>query len=215
MQTGIDGAPSLPFSSLSPPIRGMYGHPYGASPYMPYSGGLLSGTYPGLSPNFGSPLLHSSSLLPSSMLHRTMSSPSRNVYPGLSERPMTQTLSAPTLASNPANSSLSSSESTSPTATTSAASATVGATSSLSPESGLGATGNFSGYYRQYFPSSVPGMNTSVLPDPPFIPSGSPRTNTGPGSSLSPNQNNHITALLNEIDSQRQEARKVIFCQFN
>ncbi|XP_053405985.1 uncharacterized protein LOC123535213 isoform X2 [Mercenaria mercenaria] len=212
-QSNMERSSTYPFSNTSPPLRGFYGHPYGASPYMPYS--LLSGNYPGLSANLGNPLLHSTSLLPPSAMQRPMSSPALNSSllggSGLLERPLSQSVSAPTMAGA---ASLNTSATDGQTTTTTGA--TGGQSSQSSPDSGLGASANFSGYYRHYFPTQRAG-HTSLLPDPPFIASGSPRLHmgtgtslgAGAGTSLDPDQNKHITSLLSEIDSQKQETRKL------
>lgn len=190
---------------MSPPLRGFYGNPYGASPYLPYGGSLLSGNYPGLSAN---PLLHSSALYPPSALQRPMSSPALNASlpgsSGLLERPLSQSVSVPTMAGATTQNISSAAD-----GSTTTAGATGGQSLQSSPDSGLGSSTSFSGYYRHYYPTQRPG-HTSLLPDPPFVTSGPPRLQMGMGTNLDSDQNRHITSLLSEIDAQRQEARKVI-----
>lgn len=215
-QTNMEPSASSPISNMSPPLRGFYGHPYGASPYMPYSGSLLSGHFPNMSANFTSPLLHSSSLFPPSAMHRPMSSPALNSsHPGnsgLLEHPLSQCISVPTMtgAADQTTGSLSAAEDSLLKPDGATAGAIGGQSFESSPDSGLGVSPNFSGYYRHYYPTQRSG-HTSLLPDPPFIASGSPRLHMGigTGTSLDLDHNKHITSLLNEIDAQRQEARKV------
>jgi hypothetical protein len=202
-QSNRERASTLPFTNTPSPLRGYYGHPFGASPYMPYTGSLLSGNYPGLS---GNPFMHSTQLLQPSALQRPMTSPALNSSLGslgLSERHLSQSVSVPTLAG-------AATLNTSPDNQTTT---TTGATGGQSLDPGFGASANLSDYYKQYYP-----RHTSILPDPPFMASASPRLHYGSGTSpgamaagtsLDPDQNKHITSLLNEIDSQRQEAKRV------
>lgn len=219
-QTNMEPSTSSPISNMSPPLRGFYGHPYGASPYMPYSGSLLSGHFPNMSANFTSPLLHSSSLFPPSAMHRPMSSPSlhssRPGNSGLLEHPLLQSVSVPTMAGavDQTTGNLSAADDPLLKPDSATTGAIGGQSFESSPDSGLGASPSFSGYYQRYYPTQRSG-HTSLLPDPPFIASGSPRLHMGMGTSLDLDHNKHITSLLNEIDAQRQEARKVIFMLFN
>ena len=203
---------TLPYFNTSSPLRGVYGQPFGTSPYMPYNGGVLSGNYPSLSANLGHPLVYPTSLSLPSPLIRSMTSPALNSSLhgdiGLSQHSLSQSVSTPTLAG-------ATTLKTSPDCQTTTT--TIGATGGHSlnslPSSGFGA--NLSGNYEQYNLTQRAG-HTSVLPDPPLIASALPRlhqgswTSTGASrTSLDIDQNKHITSLLHEIDLQRQETKRV------
>ena len=210
-QTGqFDRSTGFPRTGLTPPTHGFYGHTFGALPYMPYSGNFLSnGAYP-------SPLLHSTATFPQSSLFRPMSTPALNTATELNTAPLSQRLSqsytAPTetLATN-------FEKDQNLNGASKDTSGSSGATGEHMPpersgEQIMGSSSNLSGS-RAFLPNYRSPLHTSVLPDP-FIPNFSPRLNSAGASNYGTEYSRHIMSLLNEIDSQRTEKKKVT-CMLN
>ncbi|XP_052769222.1 uncharacterized protein LOC128209289 isoform X2 [Mya arenaria] len=232
MQTGLHNPSPVPFSqsTMNPPLGGFYGNPYGANPYMPYSGGVLAGNmaslgtypgamYPGMS-QFPPP--------PTINITRPMSAPAQppgSTIPDRTGQPLVKAESASTLAADrplidtqdsqsSSTTCASQSPNTNTTATMSPSGAYYGGSSSLntSPDSGIGASASMLGPRSYTLPNPQrPGIpsGTSMLPDPFMSPHFSPRNTFGATSGIGYEQNRHISSLLSEIDAQRMETRKL------